>query len=316
MKKHIVFALLSLQSMGVFAQDCKKDIQRDIISKIKKYNPTDLVPYAENGWGWALVDAKSKKRVTDFIFHKPHVFSPEFKNYAFGCHLTISPDYSFHTNGPSMVHSQPVMGPKINYKDELGFDVNQKGEIIAYSKQYRTYSFDGSNISQPILHNGVYYAVLHKKGEDIVIDQKGVEQEHLRFTRIEILDKNQDGVPMFYVTDKENKKGLVSLSGEQKLFGELMRMPRNEGLGYSLQYRQSSYTLKVSASGVIDLADYTWLIKPQNKYQIYQVIVATTEDIDKQKVENRNKAKVYFLAKEGEMHLVLDKNGNPILPKK
>ena len=84
---------------------------------------------------------------------------------------------------------------------------------------------------------------------------------------------------------------------------------------YSVQ-KDSRDLNEVKKSGVIDLTTQEWLIKPQEKYKIYSIKYTSSEKIDDRKIENRNKATIYFLAtdKSGQ-HFVLDIKGNPILPK-
>ena len=67
---------------------------------------------------------------------------------------------------------------------------------------------------------------------------------------------------------------------------------------------------------MVDLTTQDWSIKPQEKYKIYDIIYTSLEEIDDEKIENRNKATVYFLATDQSgQRFVLDIKGNPILPK-
>ncbi|RKW62588.1 MAG: hypothetical protein D8B49_04295, partial [Riemerella sp.] len=65
-----------------------------------------------------------------------------------------------------------------------------------------------------------------------------------------------------------------------------------------------------------DLVTQEWLIKPQEKYKIYDIIYTSSEELKKSDVTNRNKATVYFLVTDQSgQRFVLDIKGNPILPK-
>ena len=86
-------------------------------------------------------------------------------------------------------------------------------------------------------------------------------------------------------------------------------------LGYSVQ-KDGENTNEIKKSGVVDITTQEWLIKPQEKYKIYRIIYTSSEEIDDRKIENRNKATMYFLATDQSgQHFVLDIKGNPILPR-
>jgi len=109
----------------------------------------------------------------------------------------------------------------------------------------------------------------------------------------------------------------VTILGKKKLYGEIMNdfTIYNSVLGYSVQ-KDDDYYGQIKKSGVIDLVTQEWLIKPQEKYKIYRILYTSSEEIDDEKIENRNKATVYFLATDQSgQRFVLDIKGNPILPK-
>ena len=117
--------------------------------------------------------------------------------------------------------------------------------------------------------------------------------------------------------DFEGKKGLITILGKKKLYGELMNnfTKYDIVLGYVVQ-KDNDYSHEIKKSGVVDLVTQEWLIKPQEKYKIYDIIYTSSEELKKSDVTNRNKATVYFLAtNQSGQRFVLDINGNPILPK-
>lgn len=318
MKQYIALAIGLLTSVGVSAQDCTEKAQKLIIDKIKNYNPTDLVPYSEDGKKWAFIDIKSKKRITDFVLDYPETFSPRIITSFSECEISIGSDYSLMLRETRNYTAEGRGYISKATKEDLGFDVNEKGEITAYSKTYKRREHDSWNISNPILYNGKYYAIVHKEDEDILIDQKGVEQDAFRFKEMKSVEYKNNGEELFYVEDKQGKKGFITLSGRKILYGKLISSIYNDNLEYSIQEDGNNQLNKITTSGVLDLTTQTWLIKPQKEYKIYRVLYATTEEIEKRKAENRDKAQVFFLTtdKKGKKHFVLDKNGNPILPKK
>ena len=311
MKRILLALMLGIGVLG-FAQSEEEIVQKYIIDKIKNYNPTDLVPYSKDGKKWALMDVKSRKILTDFVMRIPSTFNPEFMadinigkwNYG----MMINTNYDIL---PLVIACSIPEWFDVKETDELGFQVDEQGRMTAYNKDYEY-------ISNPILYKGEYYIIIIKKDKtNVLINQKGEEKEGFHFKEIlDIYYKDREtGENVFYVEGFDGKKGLVTISGKKKLYGELLQEVYSGVLGYSAQ-KDNENIKKIKKSGVVDLVTQEWLIKPQEKYKIYRIIYTSSEEIDDRKIENRNKATVYFLAtdKSGQ-HFVLDIKGNPILPR-
>ena len=311
MKRILLAMMLFISALG-FAQSEKEIVQKYIVDKIKGYKPTDLVPYSKDGKKWALMDVKSRKILTDFVLSWPSTFNPEFmadidigkSNYG----MVINTNYDIL---PLVIACSIPEWFDVKKTDELGFQVDEQGRMTAYNKDYEY-------ISNPILYKGEYYIIIIKKDKtNVLINQKGEEKEGFHFKEIlDIYYKDREtGENVFYVEDLEGKRGLVTISGKKKLYGELLQEVYSGVLGYSVQ-KDGENIKKIKKSGVVDLVTQKWLIKPQEKYKIYRIIYTSSEEIDDRKIENRNKATIYFLATDQSgQHFVLDINGNPILPK-
>ena len=313
MKRILLALMLGIGVLG-FAQSEEEIVQKYIIDKIKNYNPTDLVPYSKDGKKWALMDVKSRKILTDFVMRIPSTFNPEFMadinigkwNYG----MMINTNYDIL---PLVTYCPIPEWFDVKETDEVGFQVDEQGRMTAYDKN-KDYEY----ISNPILYKGEYYIIIIKKDKtNVLINQKGEEKEGFHFKEIlDIYYKDREtGENVFYVEGFDGKKGLVTISGKKKLYGELLQEVYSGVLGYSVQ-KDNENIKKIKKSGVVDLVTQEWLIKPQEKYKIYRIIYTSSEEIDDRKIENRNKATIYFLAtdKSGQ-HFVLDIKGNPILPK-
>jgi len=311
MKRILLAVMLGIGVLG-FAQSEEEIVQKYIIDKIKGYKLTDLVPYSKDGKKWALMDVKSRKILTDFVMRIPSTFNPEFMadinigkwNYG----MVINTNYDIL---PLVIACSIPEWFDVKKTDELGFQVDEQGRMTAYNKDYEC-------ISNPILYKGEYYIIIIKKDKtNVLINQKGEEKEGFHFKEIlDIYYKDREtGENVFYVEDLEGKRGLVTISGKKKLYGELLQEVYSGVLGYSVQ-KDGENIKKIKKSGVVDLVTQEWLIKPQEKYKIYRIIYTSSEEIDDRKIENRNKATIYFLAtdKSGQ-HFVLDIKGNPILPR-
>ena len=311
MKRILLAMMLGIGALG-FAQSEEEIVQKYIVDKIKGYKPTDLVPYSKDGKKWALMDVKSRKILTDFVMRIPRTFNPEFMadinigkwNYG----MMINTNYDIL---PLVIACSIPEWFDVKKTDELGFQVDEQGRMTAYNKDYEY-------ISNPILYKGEYYIIIIKKDKtNVLINQKGEEKEGFHFKEIlDIYYKDREtGENVFYVEDLEGKRGLVTISGKKKLYGELLQEVYSGVLGYSAQ-KDNENIKKIKKSGVVDLMTQEWLIKPQEKYKIYDIIYTSSEELKKDDETDRNKVTVYFLAtdKSGQ-HFVLDIKGNPILPR-
>ena len=316
MKRVLLTIMLGIGILS-FAQDSEKKLEKmmkkQIVDKIKNYKPTDLVPYSKDGNKWALMDVKSRKILTDFILNEPSTFNPDIyinideTRYR---KVRISWEYAV-----GVIREMRAMGSSMDIMktQELGFQVDKYERIISHHADYKY-------ISSPIMYKGEYYAIISSKEKEgrMLINQKGEEQEgfHFKyFIKTDYEDK-ESGETIFYVEDFEGKKGFLTISGKKKLYGELM----NDGwyggrLGYSVQKDRGDLN-EVKKTGVIDLTTQEWLIKPQEKYKIYDIIYTSSEELKKIDETDRSKATIYFLATDQSgQHFVLDIKGNSILPK-
>ena len=316
MKRILLAVMLGIGALG-FAQSNKEIVQKYIVDRIKNYNPTDLVPYSKDGKKWALMDVKSRKILTDFILFWPSTFSPKF-HFAMEAEkriisMELALDYAILESKSKILPAPEIKMPVKIKTNTLGFQMDEHGEIISYHADYEY-------ISSPILYKGEYYIVVTKKDKtDMLINQKGKEKEGFHFKEISNIgykDK-ESGEDVFNVEDFEGKKGLITILGKKKLYGELMNnFTKNDiVLGYVVQ-KDNDYSHEIKKSGVVDLVTQEWLIKPQEKYKIYDIIYTSSEKIKKYDETDRNKATIYFLAtdKSGQ-RFVLDIKGNSILPK-
>ena len=315
MKRILLALMLGIGVLG-FAQNSEEKLEKmmkkQIVDKIKNYKPTDLVPYSKDGKKWTLMDVKSRKILTDFVMRSPSTFNPEFmadinigkSNYG----IVINTNYDIL---PLVIACSIPEWFDVEKTDELGFQVDEQGRMTAYNKDYEY-------ISKPILYKGEYYIIIIKKDKtNVLINQKGEEKEGFRFREMDdtYYKDKESGETIFYVEGFDGKKGLVTILGKKKLYGELMNNTQYSFFGYNIQ-NDSENTNEIKKSGVVDITTQEWLIKPQEKYKIYDIIYTSSEELKKYDVTNRNKATIYFLATDQSgQHFVLDIKGNPILPR-
>lgn len=294
--------------------DCKEFVQTEFINKIKNYPPTNLIPYSADGYKWSLMDLDSKKIVIDSLFDSYYSFNPNLHFFTNSCEIVIFNDYSFKSK-MSEITEMNIPEPKgLITTDALGFSVDENGKMTAYSKTYKKDNWDAWNISKALKYNNEYFAVVHKKEEDVLINQKGEEQDTFHFKEMNITNYLYKNESLFYVKDFNGNHGFISLSGKKVLYKKLLSDIWNGSFGYSVQHNGNNDRDKITKSGVLDLTTQKWLIKPQKKYKIYSMLYTSSEKINEEDSENRDKANIYFLAIENDKHFVLDINGKIIKP--
>ena len=316
MKRILLAVMLGTSVLG-FAQSKKqrKIAQKYIIDKIRDYNSRDLVPYSKDGKKWALMDVKSRKILTDYVLNSPRTFDPTLYSYVDingrQEYIRISLDYRVEREPVAI---DPPAAVQTVDPNNPAFQVEEKRKIKVDKTKYK-YAFE------PILHKEEYYAVASKKDNSrALINEKGEELEGFHFEMMEEIRHYKDkesGETIFYVEGFDGKKGLVTISGKKKLYGELLQDVYNGVLGYIVQ-KDGEDTDEIKKSGIVDIITQEWLIKPQEKYKIYDIIYTSSEALNiwMSSVEDRGKANIYFLATDQSgQHFVLDINGNPVLPK-
>ena len=316
MKRILLAVMLGIGVLG-FAQSKKqrKIAQKYIIDKIRDYNSRDLVPYSKDGKKWALMDVKSRKILTDYVLSSPRTFDPTLYSYVDingrQEYIRISLDYRVEREPVAI---DPPAAVQTVDPNNPAFQVEEKRKIKVDKTKYKY-------ASEPILHKEEYYAVASKKDNSrALINEKGEEVEGFHFEMMEEIIHYKDkesGETIFYVEGFDGKKGLVTISGKKKLYGELLQDVYNGILGYIVQ-KDGESTDEIKKSGIVDMITQEWLIKPQEKYKIYDIIYTSSEALNiwRSSVKDRDKANIYFLATDQSgQHFVLDIKGNPILPK-
>jgi len=316
MKRILLAVMLGTSVLG-FAQSKKqrKIAQKYIIDKIRDYNSRDLVPYSKDGKKWALMDVKSRKILTDYVLSSPRTFDPTLYSYVDingrQEYIRISLDYRVEREPVAI---DPPAAVQTVDPNNPAFQVEEKRKIKVDKTKYKY-------ASEPILHKEEYYAVASKKDNSrALINEKGEELEGFHFEMMEEIIHYKDkesGETIFYVEGFDGKKGLVTISGKKKLYGELLQDVYNGILGYIVQ-KDGESTDEIKKSGIVDMITQEWLIKPQEKYKIYDIIYTSSEALNiwRSSVKDRDKANIYFLATDQSgQHFVLDIKGNPILPK-
>ena len=231
MKRILLAMMLGIGALG-FAQSSrektKEIIKEQIVDKIKGYKLTDLVPYSKDGKKWTLMDVKSRKILTDFVLNEPSTFNSELNvNINVGERKEEMTIYANYDISPLLAVCYVSRRGVLDVKEikGLGFQIDEYGRMLARNKEYKY-------ISNPILYKGAYYAIVtYEKYErsyfgrvKALVNQKGKERKGFRFREMDdtYYKDKESGENVFYVEDFDGKKGLVTISGKKKLYGELM----------------------------------------------------------------------------------------------
>ncbi len=295
--------------------NCDEFIKKEIIKKLTKYKPTDLVPFSTDGNHWSLMDVNSKKIVTAPLFNGTALslsFKPDLEFDTETCYGIISKNYIVKRNEISVMDVRGAQ-PTIN---ELGFQVNANGVITDYSKSY-----NDRILLHPVKYQGIFYTVINDEENNFLINQNGEKIPNFVFKKIVPIQTTINEEPLFFVIDSNNVKGIITFSGKKLFYGEILNRPCDEYFGYVIQYDLESgcgynNLEKITRSGVLDLSTQKWIIAPQTKYKIYSMIYTSSQVIeDEHAISKRNKVNIYFLAEQKGKYFVIDKNGNAIKPK-
>ncbi len=335
MSKKLLAALSGILITAVsFGQikKCDSIIQVDFIAGIKNYNPMDLVPYNVPTDGhpesWGFMHRETKKVLTKPLMDYAGTFKPGLSFFYDECDVEIAQNYRVSTQ-ELMIWEEEYVEKKspIQLRDSIngyrGFEVNEKGDLIAYSEVYYKRKNHYWNISKPIFHKDEYYAIVkNKTGNHILIDTDGVVKSGFDFKKMMSLRNKTGNDDYLYVEDDKGNKGFITLDGQKKLFGELMKSPNyhNEIFGYSLQHDGMSTSGSfdrnaITKSGVLDLTTLKWLFKPSKKLKIVDMVYTSDRNI-KTDAENRKDANIYFVVKKRKSYYLIDEEGNPYKPTK
>ena len=303
--KKIMFLALAVLGCNVHshAQNCDSIARVDIIDKIKNYSPEDILPYYDKDsrmWGYMT---KEGKILTKPLNNSPYglLFNPNVLVSYENCEITIKgEDYSFYAKPAfANIFDGKWCNPKLINK---GFEVDTAtNEITAIAPKYYDLFYT------LFKYQGKYYAIMRLKstGKQGIIDREenilpnfDFKYKYLDFNRC-YKDKHQ---LWFYFEDKNGNTGFKNLKGKVKFYNQLLSTP--SPLPY---YEQYSLQNNAEQSGIFDLENLEWIIKPQSKVE-YTDVVHVGLDPEKQTV--------YIIIEKGEDKYLIDLQGRKYKPKK
>lgn len=336
----LIFFTIPLFCLSQDTNTIKREIA-NLFAKADKKKLQNVLPFEIND-KTGLIDAATKKTILDptkklFI---STIFNPNmkgsYKGYDFEINQkfqikVIKPDEPNQELAPQITeyvgpssYSRPAVIYKNNYK---GFEVNNNGDLESYSNIY--VPGNGIPAIRPFKYKGKYYGIAGKKTENNIIkygiiDTEGNIMPHFDFIYDQIYRNsmaNTDDDSWFAVNADQNnscdklleKSFYINMNGEEKIKGELADYP---GIGdyFGLDANASGC---ITFSGVFDVKNIKWIIKPQSKIKIRWLDYTSKEVLDAYNSEDRNKAKIYIKAfdKNSTFYMDLDLK-NKYLPTK
>lgn len=336
-KNRIITLALVLFSYGLSAQDdtATARIKEEIRALFVKADKTDLqnvLTYKVDG-KTGFVNAKTDRSLLEPTpdLEEVTLFNPDMKGIYKG-------EYQFEVSGQDFEikvikhFDEPVMDVSMQPASEQsrvevissangykGFMVDKKGVLTAYSDLYQPRRHHVLNI-EPFLFEGKYYAIVMKRtgpGEYVkgIIDTDGNPLPHFNFVHkcLTLIKQEPGDIWFFFGLCGRPKGSLLSFKGKAKYTDELVGHLYN-GLNIFGYNHNCSEDWKVH--GIFDIEKLNWVLKPQTTIQIMGLGYSSKEVLNTASIEDRAKAKVYFLVKDGEKEFYMDLNRKTYFPKK
>lgn len=166
-----------------------------------------------------------------------------------------------------------------------------------------------------LLHNQKQYTIVEKDSKKGIIDEKGKTLPHFNFIFYNITPNKyaKNGEPWFYVQEKRNDEGyFLSFLGKKILLKGLQWIEWDKIVfGYTIVW--DNITEKC---GILDLSTMKWVIPMQEKHHFGQILYTSNEELNKENVEDRQKAVMYIESWSKERVFLIDFNLNEYFPKK
>ncbi|WP_077400809.1 hypothetical protein [Cellulophaga omnivescoria] len=303
----ILLALIIVIPLNVFSQEssCEEKLEAQLLSKIKKYESKNLVPYySEKDEKWGFLDKESKKKITVPIFMKPVFFGPwlsadhafETRNNEDGCKIVLKGsksnydvryvsegDYGISRQLYNESFEEVTNNREMINNDISGFEVDEDGAITSYNGKY--YDF---NNNEPLIDRFAiqfkekYYAVVNKH-ENFITTYSIIEQDG---EVVEGFEKMRDRPRYkytfatledlwFLIEVENNREGYVFRSINQKESPVKFASPYSmtifpKTIGYAILRTKSGY-------GVLDLTTMKWKIEPATENVFYSLHYASSD---------------------------------------
>lgn len=330
----VIFLTTSNFSFSQNTEVCENLIQRELISKIQKYKPTDLVPYYDaESKKWGFIHKKNKKIIVEAVFKNLQIFKPNLIVHSGGIgNCSLSLEYSSGTYSHFKPIVQPSLPPKpfpvYNaselVKDINGFEVNELGEIVTVNSMFFVFRDTNSNLGYLKLSNvfqykNTYYGIVQNRDNSFSIySDKGM-----------------------IVDGFENLKSFPNIGNEYTDCNDLWILANIDSKEFIFKSLTTQETIKIDCSspkcwdcvgrnffgyqileingviGVFDMVSMKWQIEPAAENKFHSIIYSSSIEIEKcdsleEIKQNRKQSEIYLLTFD---NAIVDIKGKSIEPK-
>jgi hypothetical protein len=295
----------------------RKKLQKNF-SAIPTSKYPDLIPYAE-GTKWGYIDKVSKKILIHPIFDYPEFFKPDLDIFQDMLHInithtgevTVSQDYGQDMLDGGRYPDQKVRSSKDGFK---GFTVDKNGILLTYSDLYENKNLRPEENVKVFKFSDQYFAIVCDKDKRCgIIDLNGNPMKgfEFNFSEIEINPRAKDHTTIWFIVRKPGNYyyGFVNTNGIEKCSNELISRPS------PMQVFGLSICNSRDTSGIIDLYNLEWAVRPQTAVQIDRLKYSTAAKLNIYEPSERSEANIYYKVVVGNKEYFMDLAGNIYLPK-
>lgn len=322
MFKKVVVLILSLSFGTLMAQKtpCQINVEKELVSKIKKYSSKELISYySPKAEKWGYMDRESKKVLTPPYFAYPEFFNPDlalphmyFNKGELICEGVIkgsNKDYDVS----EVVVIQPFIVPQVTRrgsvdytrddsklvkKEITGFEVDENGKLLYISPKFFDESTNTKMIKDVFSYKEVYYAIINKEEEEYysIINKKGeVLKDFENMDGYPIIIESVNTAHSFWIwyKNKEEKYVFKDFSnGVIKVILDDNLSEWNSVLWYVIAAVNDQ-------KGILDVMSMEWKIPPakENDFKklYYTTVKNKSESINRSVEYNREDSYIYIL---------------------
>lgn len=287
-----------------YVDSIKKIIEKDF-AKIKTEDFRNLVPF-ETSQGAGYINSKSGKTVLKPKYHQLDFARPDlkgnFNNTAFFEIDSRTGEVKVFLEQWRVFDDSSERRQPLKKDYARGFAV-QNNAVLSYSSIY-------AYCPDLFKYKNKYFASAVKGQKRGVINEDGETGNNLGFDYVSLdrIELGNDIIWFKYKTET-GEEGFINMEGEKKLVNDIISGSRSSTEGYfsfidterSLKINYYGYSVESNEqlSGVLDMLNMQWVIRPQKAFEIVGISNASDKISDgKYNIEDRSGLKFYFLVRD------------------
>jgi hypothetical protein len=323
MFKKIVVLTLSLSFGMLMAQKnpCQINVEKELVSKIKKYSSKELIPYySSKVKKWGYMDRESSQVLTTPFFDAPQFFNPDltilrldFDKGNLGCTGVIKGSNSSYdvSEFKEIRFEEPYQGAweermdftrddsRLVKESISGFEVNENGKLLYISPKFFDESTKTRMIRRIFSYKDEYFAIINKKDTDgeyyAIINQKGDVLKGFEYLNgYPKIIESVNTAHSFWIWYKNKEEKYVFKDFSNGVIKVILDDDLNEGSSV-LWYVIAAVN---DQKGILDVMSMEWKIPPakENDFEkLYYTTVKSKQQAFNRSVEyNREDSYIYI----------------------